>query len=408
MEGLRAKLKDIRESWTLCGHCGACFYRGPIVPHNWRELPPPEWSSPSHKCPSFEYFKFRAYSALGIGNLAAVVFHDDQFPITDDLMKVVYACTSCGMCSEVCPAFQPFTVIRAFREELIQRGGQLPEPLQKLHENIISFGNIFGARRIPEIFQNISASHGEDLYFAGCEVRIRKPKIAEATVKVLRTLGINVACLGEREKCCGFVAGHDGKIELMEERAVENIKTIKETGAKRLIVSCAHCYKAFKIDYPQIVGKLPFEVIHVAELFADLIDQNKMTFAQNTDQEIRKVTYQDPCFLGRHSGVYDEPRRVLESIPGIELVEMERHGRWSYCCGSGAKITESCYPEFADDVTEERLQEAKRAADIVVTACSSCFSTMNRAAKKSETDVKVYDLSILVAEAMGIELESAL
>jgi hypothetical protein len=92
----KKNLKDFKESWTLCIQCAACYYRGPVIPHNWLELPPPEWSSPLHKCPSFEYFKFRAYTAVGRGNLATLVFDDDRFPVTDDLMKIVYTCTSCG------------------------------------------------------------------------------------------------------------------------------------------------------------------------------------------------------------------------------------------------------------------------------------------------------------------------
>jgi heterodisulfide reductase subunit D len=212
---------------------------------------------------------------------------------------------------------------------------------------------------------------------------------------------MDIAHLGEQEKCCGFIPGHDGNTHLLEEKAAQNIETLKKAGAKRVIVSCAHCYKAIKIDYPLIFGELPFEVVHIAELLARLIDEKKIKFTS----EIKKnITYHDPCFLGRHGNVYDEPRKVLESIPGIKLTEMERSGKWSYCCGSGAKITSSCYPEFTAAITKERLLEGKRAADTIVTACTSCFSHMDRAVKKDGIELEIYDLPTLVAEAMGIKL----
>jgi len=395
----KTNLKDFKESWTLCSQCASCYYRGPIIPHNWRELPPPEWSSPLHRCPSFEYFKFRACTAVGRGNLAAVVFDDNQFPLTDDLIKIVYTCTSCGICAEICQLYQPLTAIWALREELVQRGAQLPEPLDKIHANIEKYNNIFGAKGLPKTLKGIPA-RGENIYFAGCTARFQEPEVAGATLEVLKAAGMDIAYLGDEERCCGFVAGHDGNTWLLEQQAAQNVEALKKAGAKRVIVSCADCYKTLKIDYPLIVGRLPFEVIHVSELFAKLIDEKKIRFTQ----EIRKeVTYHDPCFLGRHCKVYDEPRKVLESIPGIKLIEMERNRRWSYCCGSGAKITSNCYPEFSAAITKERLLEGKQAADTIVTGCTTCFSIMNKGVRKQGIELEVCDLSILMAEAMGYD-----
>lgn len=396
----KTNLKDFREHWTLCFNCGACYYHGPIVPHNWLELPLPEWSSPLHKCPSFEHFKFRAYTAAGRGSLAALVFDDNQFPITEELIKIVYTCTSCGMCSEICQLYQPLKATWALREELVRRGVQLPEPLEKMHTNIEKFDNIYGPEKPPKAFEGIPAT-GEDVYFAGCNVRFREPKIVKATVEVLKIAGLDIAHLGKKEICCGSVAGHDGNTQLLEDKAVQNVEALKKAGAKRVIAACAGCYKTLKIDYPQIIGKLPFEVVHVTELLAKLIDEKKIKFTSEIKEQI---TYHDPCFLGRHCKVYDEPRKVLESIPGIELIEMERNRRWSFCCGGGAKITASCYPEFAAAVAKERLLEGKQVADTIVTGCTSCFSNMNKVVKTEGIELKIRDISVLVAEAMGIKL----
>jgi heterodisulfide reductase subunit D len=397
----KTMLEYFKESWTVCSdHCAACYYRGPLIPHDWNKLPPPEWSTPFHRCPSFEYFNFRAYTAVGRGIMASLVFDNEQFPITDDLMKIAYTCTSCGVCSEICRHRQPHVATLALREELVRRGAKRPEAVEKIDANIEKSGNIFGAKRVSKPIEGVPAS-GENIYFAGCTARFQEPEISRATIEVLKRAGMDIAYLGDEERCCGFVAGHDGNTWLLEQQAVQNVEALKKAGAKQVIVSCADCYKTFKIDYPLIVGELPFKVIHVSELFAKLIDEKKIKFTKEVNKE---VTYHDPCFLGRHCKVYDEPRKVLESIPGIKLIEMERNRKWSYCCGSGAKIVSNCYPEFSATTTKERVLEGKKAADTIVTACTSCFSTMNKAVKKQGIEVEVCDISVLLAKAMGIEL----
>ena len=150
----KTNLKDFKESWTICAQCAGCYYRGPIIPHNWRELPPPEWASPLHKCPSYEYFNFRAYTAVGRGNLAALVFDDEKYPITDDLIKIIYTCNSCGMCSEICRIYPFISIIShrigtivvmrylgeiaaSFRQEsLLQKGIPLWIPFQSEYYKI--------------------------------------------------------------------------------------------------------------------------------------------------------------------------------------------------------------------------------------------------------------------------------
>ena len=152
----RTFYNDFLKEWTLCAiQCGACYYHGPIIPHNWLELPPPEWSPPSSKCPSFEYFKYKAYTGVGRGDLASIIFEDKAYPITDDLIEVIYTCMGCGMCSEICPRTQPLTAIWALREELVRRGAQLPESLQKIDTAIERHNNIFGAKRAPKTLREI-------------------------------------------------------------------------------------------------------------------------------------------------------------------------------------------------------------------------------------------------------------
>jgi heterodisulfide reductase subunit D len=398
----RTFLKEFLDTWTICSvECGACYYHGPIVPHNYLELPPPEWAPPEDKCPSFEYFKFRAYTGVGRGDLASDIHDDKEYPITDDLMKVIYTCTGCGMCSEICYKLRPLTAIFAIREELVERGAKLPEPLPKIDADVDTLNNIFGATRLPKSVEGLPAA-GEDLYFAGCVARYQRPEVIKATTAILRKAGVTIAYLGDGEKCCGLIPGHDGNTAILERKAAQNIEAFKKAGTKRVIVSCAHCYKTLKVDYKLIAGELPFEVVHVAELFSRLIDEKKITLTKPLNQ---KITYHDPCFLGRYCYVLDEPRKVLKSIPGIELVEMEPHGKWSHCCGSGTKTTSACYPEFTSAVTNKRLEQGKHAADTIVTACSTCYGHMDRATKKEGVGLEIYDLPVFVAKAMGIATE---
>jgi len=395
----KTDLKKFAENYSLCMHCASCYYNGPFIPHNWLGLPPPEWTIPVHKCPSYEYFKFRGYTPMGRANLGVVYFDKKDYPITEELLHMVYTCASCAMCSEICTVYMPHKVTLAIREELVRRGGKPPQGLVKIDANIERFNNMFGLKSASKVLKGLPTA-GEDVYFAGCTARYRKPEVVKATVAVLKASGINVASLGENEKCCGFIPGHDGNTDLLEDKAVQNCEALRKAGARRVILSCAHCYNNFRVDYPQIVGQLPFEVVHVSEIFARLIDEKKINFKTAIH---KKITYHDPCYLGRLSKVYDEPRRVLQSIPGISLVEMERSRRWSYCCGSGSKITSNCYPDFAAVNTRERLLEEKQTAGTVVTGCTTCYSHMHQAVKKEGLELEVYDLPLIVAEAMGLQ-----
>jgi Fe-S oxidoreductase len=398
--------RDFLDTWTICStQCGACFAHGPIVPHNFLELPPVEWSPPLEKCPSYEHFKFRAYTPVGRGDLAADINDDPHHRPSDGEMKLLYTCLGCGMCSEICYKLRPLTANLAIRDELFKRGAKRPAPLAQIEADVEALGNSFGAKKLPASVEGVPRA-GADLYFAGCVARYQKQDSIKATTAILRKAGLEVAYLAQDERCCGLIPGNDGNTALLERRAAENIEAFVRAGAKRVITSCAHCYKTLKVDYPLIAGELPFEVVHVAELFAQLLDEGTIAFApQPAGGTAEKITYQDPCFLGRYCHELDEPRRVLSRMPGVDLVEMEPNGRWSQCCGSGTKITARCYPELASAVAQKRLGQATAAAPTLVTACTTCSEHLDRAARDGQVDLKVYDLPVAVAKAMGIELE---
>ena len=400
--GKRRFYRQFLDAWTICStQCGACFAHGPLVPHNFLELPPPEWSPPLDKCPSYEYFKFRAYTAVARGDIAADINDDPDYPMSDDVMKVLYTCMGCGMCSEICYKLRPLTANLAIRDELVSRGAQRPEPLAEIDARVAALGNSLGAKQVPASVEGLSQT-GSDLYFAGCVGRYQKPDSVRATTAVLKAAGIDPAYLAEDERCCGLIPGNDGNTAVLEQRAAENVEAFVRAGAKRVITSCAHCYKTLKIDYELICGELPFEVVHVAQLFSQLLDAHNIAF---TRPLTGRVTYHDPCFLGRYCHVFAEPRHILSSVPGVDLVEMEPSGTWSHCCGSGTKITSRCYPKFSEAVSRKRLMQGKAVAETLVTACTTCYQQMDSWARNAEMNLRIYDLPVFVAKALGLDFE---
>jgi len=294
-----------------------------------------------------------------------------------------------------------YTVL-AMREEIVEKGYKIPDRLEKITGNITAEGNIFGRKKRPQNLKDLGLpKKGEDIYFAGCYTAYLQPENALATIKILQSAGMDIAHLGDNERCCGEMLRQSGKMTLFKEAAKENVETLRQAGAKRVIMSCAQGYATFKNDYtnPHVVGALPFEVIHLTEMIDSLLEEGRIQFSKKID---KTVTYHDPCFLGRHCGVYEAPRKILEAIPGLEIREMDRYGKWSYCSVGGGKITLNAFPEFAKETGKERLLEAKAAAGTLITACPTCYAHMKKTAQTENIDIEIIDLSLLVAEAMGI------
>jgi Fe-S oxidoreductase len=234
------------------------------------------------------------------------------------------------------------------------------------------------------------------IYFRGCVVREKLPQIANATERILKKAGIEHEILDD-ENCCGSfllrTGFHDDAIEVMEQ-------TLKELEGRKILVSCAGCYNTLKNDYKNLLG-VELDVIHTSQLFSQLIREGKLTL-QKTPM---KVTYHDPCHLGRHSGVYDEPREVLEAA--AELVEMKDSRERSHCCGAGAGV-KSAFPQTANKIAKKRIKDAENTgADTIATACSFCIlnlkDTVKNSSKNNGNVLKVKDLSEILL--MGLEDE---
>lgn len=394
-------LERVKDHLKDCAGCGLCSGQGPITPYREADVVP-EQASPSARCPIKERFKFVSHTAKGLLWLcAAVQYHG--FPVTEDLANVAYTCTTCGLCDELCTV-RKIDIFRALREEIVEHSAGPLLASKAIDENIIRVNNPFGQKSEDRAKWAVDLDlpqMGETVYFPGCYASYRYAQTARATVHILRATGHEVAYLAEKEACCGAHFIWDGQARMARAWATRLLHTLDNAGAKRVIVSCANCYRSLKIDYATMLGKLPLEVLHISELLALLIREGKVKFQKESPH---KVTYHDPCRLGRlGGGIYQPPRDVLMAIPGLELTEMPRNRRWAWCCGSGGLVVLNAFPEFARWAAAQRLAEAGSVAPTLVTACAHCLAGFESAARAEGSSSSIYDLPVLVAEAMGIQ-----
>jgi len=384
-------LEKVKDHIYHCFRCGYC--REMIRPQTGTYL----------VCPVREELRFEHYDTRGRVLIARALL-EGNLKYSDKLVESVYTCCACGLCKEVCPLFDWAKVdmpkiIRAWREEIVDKGLGPPERLKEINTNTEKTYNPFGTDKAERLKWSAGTDiprKGDVLYFAGCYASYKEPQIAKSASNVLRRSGVNFAVL-EEEKCCGLPQMWNGESKLGEKFVSSNVAAIKEAGAKEVVTTCPGCYMALKSDYPEMTGKkLDFEVHHMSEFLADLVDKGKLDFKRLD----KKVTYHDPCHLGRYSKIYEQPRKVIEAIPGIELAEMKRNRANAWCCGSGIVVAPA-FPNLSLSIAEKRIKEAKdTGAEILVTTCPSCVTQLDLAARRSRTDIEVIDLVDLVARVL--------
>lgn len=385
-------LEKVKNDVMACGRCGKCIvHEGGYV------------------CPVQQHTAgFDEVVARGRNAIARAILEGD-LDLNQEVVDNTYTCLSCKACFVACgkkdhkgkPAIDECKITQALRADIVKAGLE-PAPLKAIDDTIESVHNPFGLpiekRSDWAKDLNLPVS-GEVVYFAGCYASYRNPKLAKATVGILQTGGIDVAYLGEEEWCCGVPQLGDGNMELAEQIIQHNIEALKAAGVKKVITSCAGCFHALKSEYPEIAGELPFEVVHSSEVIAELIKDGKLSLTNEVDG---KVTYHDPCHLGRHEGVYDAPRAILSAVPGLEFVEMPHNKEKAMCCGGGS-IVSNVYPKLTADISKDRIEEAKNVeAKTIISACPSCESILTTAGRREK--VKVEDINLIVAKAIGLDI----
>ena len=335
------------------------------------------------------------------------IMREAQLGATDFASEDVWTCVTCGACVKRCPrGVEIIDVIRAIRRAVASLGiGVVPDALRISAKNIAGVGNPLG--EAPEKRNDWAkdlkvkdfVSGTEVLYFPCCIPSYDpdvKP-VARSTVAILNKLGVDYGLISTEAKCCGEAIRKAGHEDTFQSLAQNNISLFTSNGVKTVIVSSPHCYHTFKNEYPELGGK--FEVKHITQYLASLIEKRELKFSKKLD---KKVIYSDPCYLGRHNDVYDEPREVLKSIPGLELVEFPDAREDGLCCGGGGGRIWMDTPKgerFSDIRTEQALEKG---ADIIAVACPYCVLNYRDSVLsmgKAEA-MQVKDITELVAQAM--------
>ncbi|MFQ5885345.1 MAG: (Fe-S)-binding protein, partial [Thermoplasmata archaeon] len=270
-------------------------------------------------------------------------------------------------------------------------GGMIPQMQRSAVSNIVQEGNPWGnpAEERMDWAKGLGVrpyEKGMDyLLFVGCAPSYdpRNQKVARALVEVLNKAGVSFGVLGTEERCCGDSARRIGDEQAFGTVAERNVRKFEEMGVESVVAISPHTFHTLKNDYREFGGEL--EVVHHTQLLAELVDEGKLVPGRLE----KKVTYHDPCYLGRHNGVYEEPRKVLESIPGLELVEMERNREFSLCCGGGGGRfwTETPSDERFSNL---RVEEAVGTnANLLVTGCPFCVLNFEDSAKALGKEIEL-------------------
>ena len=330
------------------------------------------------------------------------------FGLSDIESEDIWLCTTCGRCPQQCPRdvrqIESVVSVRRIATEY----GVFPtsvKPLRTVSASLVGEGNPLNEERgkRAEWAKGLSVktfTEGmEILYFPGCYPSYdpRLKKVARATATILNKAGVDFGILGAGESCCGESIRKTGDEELFKRLAKENIRTFIDNGVKRILVSSPHCYHTFKNEYPEFM--VNFEVIHINQYLAELITEGRLEFS---GEYKKRVTYHDPCYLGRHNGVYDEPREILKKIPGLELVEMADSRRNSLCCGGGCGRIWMETPKnerFSDLRLEQALETGAR---VLATSCPYCITNFEESSLSLEPDdaLEIKDITEIISEVL--------
>jgi len=386
-------------------------------------------------CPSIDKYNYHAYSGGG-RIILALTLEMGRIKPSEEVRDVVYKCTECGGCAISCKflnTLEPLEIIMKLREKLVDAGyGPMPQQ-QRYIEAIEKVNNPYNEphdKRIDWLPDDIKLDpHSKILYFVGCTSSYRRKETARATARILSSADVSFNILEENEYCCGSPVLRTGDVKKFQQFLNKNLDIIESKEIDTIVFSCAGCYDTFKVDYP-LYRDYNFRVLHTVEFFDELIQKGNLKL---TNKVPLTVTYHDPCHLGRNAeryeewdgdvvelmplisidvppkpkrtgakGIYSAPRNILNKIPGLKLVEMERIKEYSYCCGAGAGV-KSAFPEFAIHTAKIRIEEAEvTGASIVTSACPLCSINLQDAIRESNSNLKFLDISEIILMSIGV------
>ena len=336
------------------------------------------------------------------------LIREATFGLTEIESEEIWRCTTCGRCPQQCPRDVKQIESGVSLRRIATEYGVFPtsvKPIRTISGSLVGEGNPFGEERKKRAnwAEGLSVktfTEGmEILYFPCCYLCYdpRLKKVARATATILNRAGVDFGILGAKENCCGESIRKTGDEDVFKRLAKENIKTFIDNGVKKILVSSPHCYHTFKNEYPEFM--VNFEVVHISQYIFQLIHEGRLEL---TKEYGRKVTYHDPCYLGRHNGIYGEPREVLKKIPGLELNEMAESRVDSFCCGGGGGRIWMETPK-GERFSDLRLEQAVGVgAEVLVTACPYCITNFedSRLSLEDSEALQIKDITEIIQEVI--------
>jgi Fe-S oxidoreductase len=340
-------------------------------------------------------------------------------PLVPDVIEedVLWSCTTCGACVEQCPVdIEHVDTIVEMRRYQVLMEARFPTEAGTMLRNIENQGDPWGLGQshrldwtaglgfeVP-VVDDVVSDDVEYLFWVGCAGALdeRARRTTQAIARLLHQAGVSFAVLGPRESCTGDPARRLGNEYLYQTQAQMNIETLQGAGVKKVVASCPHCFNSISREYPALGGN--FEVLHHTQLLERLLAEGRLRPGGTVGA---KVTYHDPCYLGRHNEVYDEPRGVLHHVPGVEVTEMHRHRRTGFCCGAGGArmwLEERIGKRINVERTDEALGTG---ADVVSTACPYCLIMLDDATKARQAEgaasesVRVMDVAQVLEQSVA-------
>lgn len=346
----------------------------------------------------FPVYRFPLEAALGM-----MASSEDKDELLAEVDKI-YRCVGCEACVNQCPHGVDIpSILRAARRILVEYGSY-PEALKDVVGRIRDTGNPTGdpaEKRLAwaKDLELPAYEPGMDYLFFSCCISSYDQRVKEvsgAIARILKAAGVSFGLLGSADKCCSEAIRRVGAEDVFLENAASNIQAFTDAGATRVLVNSPHCYATFKDDYPEQGAK--FEAVHITQLLAELISEGRIKPAGEFS---KKVVYHDPCTLGRQNGIYEEPREVLKSIPGLELLEVPDFNRqFSVCCGAGSGALWMDW-EKDERIAAVRLEQlAATGADIIAVACPYCQQMLEETAKSMGTEIEVMDVAEILAASL--------
>jgi len=400
-------LQEVKDAASVCVHCGQC--RVANFPAK----------GIYYVCPVYKTDitpKFEPYFARGKNVILKGLLWGD-LELSQEISNLIFQCTLCGACENFCHnsynenidfanhrLIENVKVFEALRADLVEAGFPI-EAQVPMNKAMVELLNPYGRDNKDKLkwtenldfkIKNANEEPSDILYFVGCTAALTPQiqNIAIATSKILNKLGVNFSVFGENEVCCGSVAMRTGDRKAFEEVSEKNAKLFKERGIKKIITSCAGCYRTLKKDYGNKLEGI--EILHTVEFLDDLLNQNKISLKK---LDIN-ITYHDPCHIGRHMELYDVPRRLLNKISN--LVEMKTIREGAHCCGAGGGVKKG-FPELSLEIAKNRVKDAKdTGVKTLVSICPFCFRNLSDAIDVLNSDIKMVDLVELFLDALEV------